>query len=146
LTDQSNNSLTNLNVLVEYLKPTLTRHGFRYEQGQNSCSSGGQFANGFFVNNKIRIGLIYRQNRLGLVNYESSVTNISHDMFCKALNKQSEQQLEYDSNGFSSYTLNHTETSKALLADLEEIILPYLDHATLDDIDSFIKKARNAIG
>ena len=57
-------SLKKLNSLVAYLSSTLNSYGFRYEAGQ-SGHGHGEFANGFFVHEKIKIGLIYRQSRLG---------------------------------------------------------------------------------
>ena len=138
-------SLTNLNRVVEYLKPHLAKHGFDYQQGSTDYASAGEFANGFFVSGKIKIGLIFRGDRFGSVNYHGTKTNISHNKFFKALGKESEQLLLYhDTDPWTSFShsANKESAENALLADLENTILPYLEKTSLEDINLMINKAR----
>lgn len=142
---EGNQSLNNLNKLVDFLKPHLAKHGFDYQPGLTDYASAGAFANGFFVSSKIKIGLIFRGHRFGSVNYEGAETNISHNTFFKALGKQSEQLLLYhDQDPFTSFShsANNESAENALLADLENTILPYLDQTSLEDINLMINKAR----
>jgi len=142
---EENESQRNLNKLVDYLKPHLSKYGFSYQPGLTSYASAGPFANGFFVSSKIKIGLIFRGRRFGSVNYEGAETNISHDMMFKALGKQTEQLLLYhgqDPFTSFSHSANNESAESALLADLENTILPYLEKTSLEDINSLINKAR----
>ncbi len=132
-----------LESLVEYLKTALNKYRFDYEPGQNSYSSGGGFANGFFKHPKIKIVLIFRDEKLGSVNYEIMNVNVSHDMFINGIKRGSEQKLFYDTEGFCSYTLNNQKISEALLHDLETIILPFVMHASPEGIKSLIQKERD---
>ena len=43
------NSKQNLDEFVNLIKPTLEKLGFTYKQGNNAVSSGGEFANCFFI-------------------------------------------------------------------------------------------------
>ncbi len=131
-----------LDAFVGHLKTALDKYGFEYEPGQNSYSSGGGFANGFFNHPKIRIGIIFRGEKLGSVNYETTATNVSHDMIINGIKRGSEQELFYDSESFCSYTLNMQEISDALLHDLETIIIPYLMESSIEEINSRILKER----
>jgi len=143
--NENNISVSNLNKLVDYLKPHLTKYGFVYDPSSKGYASAGEFANGFFVSSKIKIGLIFRGDRLGSVNYEGSKTNISHNMLFKALGKQSEQLLLYhDKDPFTSFShsANNASVENALLADLENIVLPYLEKTSLEDINLMLNKAR----
>ena len=138
-------SVKNLDSLIEYLKPFLISRGFKYEPGQQGYSSGGQFANAFFRNEKIKIGLIFRQNEFGSVNYETDATNISHDMLLRALNKESKKNLFYDNDRFKSYTLNDEELHTAILMDWQEVVIPYIESTSIQDINSMMLKEKEKI-
>ena len=131
-------SLNNLNLLIEYLNPSLSKHGLKYEAELNGFSSGGQFANGFFIHDKIKIGLIYRQGKLGSVNYEGKERNLSHDDMFIALGKEAEKKLFYNKDQFYSYTLTDEDVNKALLLDLENVIIPYIENTSIQDINSMM--------
>ena len=135
-------SKSRLDALVKYLDTALNNYGFKYEPGQNSYSSGGGFANGYFNHPKIKIGLLFRGDKLGSVNYETTATNISHDMFINGINRVSEQKLFYDSEGFCSYTLNKQKISEALLDDLETIIIPFVVESSVEQINSLVLNER----
>jgi len=135
-------SLKNLDLIIEYLRPFLMSRGFKYKPGQKGYSSGGEFANAFFINEKIRIGLIFRQNEFGSVNYETDATNISHDTLFKALNKESKKNLFYDDNRFKCYTLNGEELHTALLLDWQEVVIPYIESNSIQNINSMMLQER----
>ncbi|HEX2532784.1 MAG TPA: hypothetical protein VHK69_03555, partial [Chitinophagaceae bacterium] len=123
-----------LNKLAAFLQPLLGSHGFRFESEYEAISSGGPFANGYFIHEQIRIGLIYRQDRLGCVIYEGKGRNLTHGEMFKALGKEKEQKLLYDANRFSSYTHSESGVYMALWSDLETVILPFLEHTPAEGI------------
>lgn len=136
-------SKNNLDALVESLKPTLSKHGFEFEPGQNSYSSPGEFAVGFFKHPKIKIGLIFRGDKLGSVNYETKATNVSHEMIIRGIKTESDQKLFYDDGGGGSFTLDDQNIKDALLHDLENIVIPYILATSEKDINSQMLKERN---
>lgn len=133
-----------LDNLVAFLMPAMAAHNFEFTSGQNAYSSGGPFANGFFVNKKARIGIIFRNYKLGLINYESTDAILSHDMLLNALNKTALQKLYYNSESSYSYGLGDLTVEHAFLQDLQNIILPYFDLATASEINALFVQAKSA--
>lgn len=131
--------------LVAELEPLMNQHNFKFTKNSTTFSSGGEFSNGFFVNNKIKVGLIYHGDDLGSVNYETKYSNIDHDSIFKHLGIDSEQELLYNTVAFRSYTRSGN-ISNALFNDLENHILPYIEGTSLEDINTMIRKERTKIG
>ncbi len=138
----NSDSRKNLKSLVEFLKPILSKYGFEYEASHNGYSSSGQFSNGFFTSEKIKIGLIFRSDKLGSVNYETNATNISHDMLFRALNRVSDMTLFYDKDKFNSFTLNGEDIHNAFVTDLENVVIPYIKAASIQDINKMMLRER----
>ncbi|EKE20838.1 MAG: hypothetical protein ACD_7C00462G0003 [uncultured bacterium] len=131
---------------VQFLKPLLEKWQFKYKKEGDGISSGGEFSNGFFENEKIKIGLIYRGDKFGSVNYETNYSNISHDMIIKYLKKEYEQHLFYSEDKFDSFTKNNETIEIALFKDLENIIMPYILETDIEEINKMIKRERKKIG
>ncbi len=142
---ESNVSERNLLNFVFELKPILETHGFEFNNVETSFSSGGEFAITFFSNNKIRIGLIFRGDRLGSINYETKYSNIDHDSIFRHLAIESEQELLYNHENRKSFAKDKSNLS-ALISDLENYVLPYFAQTSLDDINAMIKKERKKMG
>lgn len=125
-----------LNELVADLSTLLTRNGFIYEAGQSYPDR--QIANGFFVNEKVKIGIIYRRNNLGAVIYEVTGGNISHDELFTYLGKETEKALLFDKEKLYSYTQGSTSVKAALLKDLEYIVIPFINNTPVEEIKASI--------
>jgi len=128
-----------LELLVEHLKPVLK--GFEYQSGQTATSSGGSFANGFFENEKIKIGLIFRGVNLGLVIYEVPQGNIGHDELFELLSKDSNKKLFYDSDKFKCYAFQGNSVNDALFSDLQNIVIPFVNETAAEEIKAMIQEA-----
>ena len=111
---------------VAKLQPLLAAHGFEYESGEQSVSSGGPFATGFFRREKLEIGLVVRdRNSLGCPNYSEGHGYVGHANLFWELGRAGEMKLVPDD--FLSYkSKDGGDSFDALLADFEEVILPAL--------------------
>jgi hypothetical protein len=144
-------SLKNLQDLISVLELPMKELGFTFVYEGNSISSGGPFATGFFSDDKLKIGLIFRGNEFGQVIYETSYSNISHDMIMEFLGKSKEQKLfdymgksidferNINCNGFN-------KIGEAFLNDFSNTIWPYISKTDIVDINKMIKKERKKIG
>ncbi len=130
--------------LVHELEPLLNEHGYKFESGNSGTSSGGAYANGYFVNDKVRIGFIFRGMNLGLIIYETTYSNIGHDSIFSHLGKPLEQELLYNSSEKKSYA-RKGRISSAILSDLNNHILPYFRRTGINEINAMIKNERKKI-
>ena len=140
-------SLKNLKDLIDILELPMKELGFSFTYNYDSISSGGSFTNGFFSDDKIKIGFIFRGDKFGSVNYETSYSNISHDMIIEFLDKSNEQKLNFYNGGNfggirNSKSQNIIKIGEAFLDDFSHFILPYIRSNSIDDINKMIKTQR----
>ena len=139
-------SKNKLERFVGLIAPTLGEYGFTFQNDENAISSGGEFANGFFVSDKYKIGVVFRGNRLGAIIYETDYSNIHHDGLFEGLDRSGENRLKYDSANFKAFTVDGTELHQAFINDFEDVIHPYLSNTPIEDINKLIKKQRKKMG
>jgi hypothetical protein len=66
------------------IDPVLTQHGFIFQQGSSGTSSGGESADGAYVNGNRKLELHYRFS-LGLVTYHFERTSLDHTSYMRVL-------------------------------------------------------------
>jgi hypothetical protein len=107
------------------LMPILAPYGFEFRPEYADFSSAGPFANGFFISERLRIGLIVRAKRgLGSVNYEAGEYQAPHNELLRALGVNEPSELQYDDASMSSHARGGGEPFAALAHDLQDHFLP----------------------
>ena len=125
---------------VELLEPLLKQAGFSYRSGDSAASSGGPFANGFFVRDEIELGLIVRSGcRMGVPNYTRGHGYASHHQVLAALGVEKESMLTQPDH-FSYSAKNGGDTFQALYEDLRDLVVPFLERSE-DDFRAAIDTA-----
>lgn len=122
LTERSSQDLRNG---AKLLAPLLAPYGFKFRPEYADRSSAGPFASGFFVSERLRIGLIVRAQRgLGSVNYEAGEYQAAHNELLSALGVNQLPELEYDEASMASHARGGGDPFFALAHDLENLFLP----------------------
>ncbi len=131
-----------LRITAERLAPLLQPIGFHFVPEQ-AAAGHGSFANGFFVNGDLKIGLICRdQGTLGEVIYENSTSNVSHDELMKFLGLESEQHFRV--RWPAAYAADGADPCDALITDLSRVMPTLQDRAAMDRLIEQSLKARRA--
>lgn len=126
--------------LVEQLEPVLKSHGFTFTAEHDAVSSGGPFANGYFVRGPLRIGVIVRGTTLGLPVYELGEYNAGHNDVVRLLGRADDARLQWDPDEYQLLARNGYEPIEAFLVDLSTIVLPAL-RASQDSLASLLATA-----
>lgn len=125
---------------VQLLLPLLTKAGFTYRAGDVAASSGGRFANGFFLRDSTEIGLIVRsQCQLGTPNYSRGHGYASHDRVLVALGLEDKSRLTRPDD-FTYAAKDGGDPFQALFDDFRDLIIPVLERSE-DDFFAAIDKA-----
>jgi len=102
----------------------LEPKGFAFAPDQETSSSGGPFANGFFVRGPLRIGLIVRGETLGLPVYQWGEHSAGHDDVVRLLGHADDALLRWDPDAFRAFGADGTDPGEAFVGDLSRIVLP----------------------
>jgi hypothetical protein len=109
---------------VQKLYPILNPIGYRFAIEASDAASGGPFASGFYANDWLRIGLVYRSfYGLGSVIYATDEANASHDDVMMLLGHSEDQQTLYSDEKFLSYSRDAQDVFLAIAHDLEHFIV-----------------------
>jgi len=112
---------------IEKIRGILEARGFHYAPGDQSVSSGGSFAVGFFRRGDLEIGLIVRSGgALGCPNYSEQRDCAGHEELIQEIDPSAEAQLV--AGEFVHFRSRvGGDAFDALRVDLETVILPALD-------------------
>jgi hypothetical protein len=110
--------------MVARLDPILNPHGFTFVSEGNAVSSGGPFANGFYVRLPIKIGLVVRDSTFGMPVYYWGECHCGHDDLIAKLGRLPESTVRFNEERWSLETTDGGNIVDAVVADVENIILP----------------------
>lgn len=107
-----------LRSIVAKLDPVLVPHRFSFQHEHEGRSSGGAFANGFYVRGETRIGLIVR-DALGQVVYEQGEGSMGHTDYMGELGHAETCRFVFDEERWIAVDRNGGAPVDALIHDLQ---------------------------
>ncbi|RYG87658.1 MAG: hypothetical protein EON58_20560 [Alphaproteobacteria bacterium] len=111
------------------LRPILAPAGFMYFSGEVAVSSGGPFATATFRRRNLEIGLIVRdRDSLGCPSYFEGDGYAGHSDLIEALGMKGKAHL-VPGDQVAYRSADGGDPFDALLADLQEVILPALERS-----------------
>jgi hypothetical protein len=102
------------------IDPVLAQHGFTFQQGSSGASSGGESANGAYVNGNRKLELHYRFS-LGLVTYHFEKASLDHTSYMRVL------LGDKGGNKYPGFSDDPLAAFESLAYDLEHFAAAFLE-------------------